>query len=170
MRVLFILFVVLPIIEIWILIRVGGVIGTAPTIALILFTAVLGAVLLRMQGRMTLAQAQSKLAQGSMPIEELVAGLFLAVGGALLLTPGFLTDAIGFSCLIPGLRKVIIVWGVKHVKMPGQFQSFHTQTSYHSSYHSDTNSSGHTSGHTKVFQSEKETESNVIDGECSRDD
>src|SRR5690606_19661020 len=101
---LFLLFVLTPIVEMWVLIKVGGVIGALPTIGLVLLTAVIGLALLRMQGFATLLRARQKMEEGQLPAKELVEGIFLAVGGALLLTPGFVTDALGFACLLPGTR------------------------------------------------------------------
>lgn len=108
MRILFVLFVVLPIVEMWLLIKVGGVIGAWPTIGLVMLTAVIGASLLRSQGLDTLMRAQQRLDSGQLPATEILEGFFLAIGGALLLTPGFVTDAIGFSCLIRPMRRAII--------------------------------------------------------------
>lgn len=110
MRFLLILFILVPIAEIFVLIKVGQVIGALPTIALILLTAVIGVALLRQQGYSAIARAKQKMEQGTMPAGEMVEGLFLAVGGALLLTPGFITDAIGLCCLIPGVRRIVISW------------------------------------------------------------
>ena len=89
-------FIVLPILEMYILIEVGGFIGALNTIGLVLLTALLGLMLLRQQGFRTLLNARNKLMQAEVPTEEIVTGIFLAVGGALLLTPGFVTDFIGF--------------------------------------------------------------------------
>ena len=111
MRFLFILFVLVPIAEIFVLIKVGQVTGALPTIALIFLTAIIGLALLRQQGYTALARAKSKMERGEMPAGEMVEGLFLAVGGALLLTPGFITDTVGFCCLIPGVRRLLITWG-----------------------------------------------------------
>ena len=97
-------FIVLPILEMYILIEVGGFIGALNTIGLVLLTALLGLILLRQQGFRTLLNARNKLMQAELPTEELVTGIFLAVGGALLLTPGFVTDFIGFMCLLPFTR------------------------------------------------------------------
>ncbi len=108
MRALFLLFVIMPIVEMWLLITVGQQIGTLPTIGLVLLTAFIGISLLRYQGAMTLLKARMKMSSGEMPAREMADGLFFAVGGALLLTPGFVTDAIGFACLTPGIRTVII--------------------------------------------------------------
>ncbi len=108
MRILFLFFVVTPILEIWLLLKVGAVIGTLPTVGLVVFTAVLGAGLLKQQGLSTLLRAQERLNSGQLPATEILEGLFLAVGGALLLTPGFATDALGFACLLPPLRQRLI--------------------------------------------------------------
>ena len=97
----------------WLLITVGGIIGPLPTIGLVLLTAMLGLALLRQQGFSTLMRARSKMEGGQLPAREMAEGIFLAIGGALLLTPGFFTDAIGFACLIPGVRQVFIAWGMR---------------------------------------------------------
>jgi UPF0716 protein FxsA len=102
-----ILFLVVPVIEIYVLIQVGAIIGAIPTILLILVTAVIGAVLLRQQGLSTLARFQTGLASGTLPAKEMIEGILLAVGGALLMTPGFVTDAIGFFCLISITRTAL---------------------------------------------------------------
>lgn len=108
MRILFLLFIVVPIVEIMVLIQASKVIGGWGTVGLILLTAMVGMALLRRQGLATLMRARQRMNEGAIPATEMIEGLFLAVGGALLLTPGFVTDAIGFCCLIPGIRKVLI--------------------------------------------------------------
>lgn len=102
-----VLFLVIPILEIYILIKVGSseMLGPLWTIFLVVFTAVVGAFLLRQQGLSTLARLQGNLSQGKIPAQEMVEGVLLAVGGALLMTPGFVTDTIGFLCLLPFSRK-----------------------------------------------------------------
>lgn len=102
------LFIAVPLLEVYLLIKVGGVIGVFPTIALIVLTAIVGAMLLRAQGLATLARFQTNLQQGELPTFTLVEGMLLLVGGALLLTPGFFTDAIGFLCLIPPTRRLLV--------------------------------------------------------------
>jgi len=102
------LFILVPIIEIWVLISVGSVIGAGATILLILATAFVGLALLRQQGFSTLFRMQQRMQMGELPATEVVEGVVLAVGGALLLTPGFVTDAIGFMCLIPFTRRAMI--------------------------------------------------------------
>lgn len=94
-----------PIIEIYLLIQVGSVLGALTTVLLIILTAVLGATLIRIQGFSTWQRMQISLANEEIPAIEMVEGIILLVSGALLLTPGFFTDAIGFLCLIPGLRQ-----------------------------------------------------------------
>jgi UPF0716 protein FxsA len=108
MRFLFVLFVVLPVLEMWLLIEVGGLIGSLPTIGMVVFTAVVGAALLKQQGIETLTRAQQRLSSGQVPATEILEGLLLAVGGALLLTPGFITDTLGFVCLIGPLRQWLV--------------------------------------------------------------
>jgi len=112
-RSLLALFLIVPIIEIYLLIQVGGVIGAIPTVFLVVFTAVLGALLLRQQGFATLGRVQASMARGELPALQLLEGAMLLFGGALLLTPGFFTDAIGFICLIPSLRQGLIAWFIR---------------------------------------------------------
>jgi len=104
MPIVFILFIIIPIIEITLLINVGQLIGAWYTIGLVLLSAFVGVNMLRYQGLATLGRAQQKMAQGEMPQQEMLEGLVLAVGGALLITPGFVTDVIGFCCLFPLTR------------------------------------------------------------------
>lgn len=108
MRVLFLLFIAMPVLEMWLLITVGSHIGAMATIGLVLLTAVVGAGLLREQGFETLWRGQRKLQEGQLPAQEIVEGIVLAVSGALLLTPGFFTDAVGFAGLIPPLRALFV--------------------------------------------------------------
>jgi len=112
-----VLFLIIPIIEIYLLIKVGEIIGALPTIILVVLTAVIGAGLLRQQGLSTLARFQQNLSTGKLPAQELVEGILLAVGGALLMTPGFVTDTIGFLCLFPFSRKLIAATIIKNSAM-----------------------------------------------------
>jgi len=99
------LFVAMPIIEIAVLLRVGGALGWFPTLVIVIITAFLGTAMLRQQGLATLNKARQRLSSGEMPAEELLEGMLLLVGGVLLLTPGFVTDSFGFACLIPVTRQ-----------------------------------------------------------------
>lgn len=113
MRFLFLLiFILVPILEIWLFIQVDSLIGLWPTLASIVLTAVIGTWLLRQQGFAVLMQARGALEQAKFPLEQVIHGVFLAIAGLLLLTPGFFTDAIGFACLIPPLRLAVAyaVW------------------------------------------------------------
>ncbi len=127
------IFILVPLLEMVILIEVGGVIGVLPTIGLVILTAVVGVWLLRLQGIATLRQVQSKLSRGDVPDTELLEGIMLIFGGALLLTPGFATDAAGFICLIPGLRRPIAYQIIKStsfrsIHVPGTSQAYKGQT------------------------------------------
>ena len=104
MRFALLLFIVMPILEMWLLITVGGHIGALNTIFLVMLTALLGIGLLKRQGFATLWRGQEKLQQGQVPAQEMIEGIVLAVSGALLLTPGFVTDIIGFLGLLPITR------------------------------------------------------------------
>ena len=104
------LFVIIPIIEIYLLIEIGSIIGSFATIFAVVFTAVLGVWLLRIQGFATIRRVQQTAAQGGIPAIEMLEGAMLLVAGALLLTPGFFTDTIGFLCLVPPLRRTMAVW------------------------------------------------------------
>ncbi len=106
--VLMLAFFAVPLIEIYLLIKVGSWIGPLPTVFMVVFTAVLGALLLRQQGFATLQRVQVSMARGQIPAMELLEAVLLTLGGALLLTPGFFTDALGFICLIPRLRRWLI--------------------------------------------------------------
>ncbi|MDA0368187.1 MAG: FxsA family protein [Proteobacteria bacterium] len=105
--ILFLLFVGVPAAEIAIFIVVGGEIGVWSTIALVILTAIAGSALIRRQGLRTLIRAQHTLSRSELPIEEAFDGICLVAAGALLLTPGFLTDTIGLLLLVPPLRAMI---------------------------------------------------------------
>jgi UPF0716 protein FxsA len=118
------LFIILPIAEMAVLIQVGGMIGVLNTVGLVLLTAVIGAALLRQQGLATLLKANQRLNSGELPAKEVAEGLILAVGGALLLTPGFITDTIGFLCLIPVTRHWLSAQALKRLVVSGQSSAF----------------------------------------------
>ncbi len=101
---LLLLFLVVPLAEIYLLIQAGGVIGALNTVALVVFTAVVGAWMLRQQGLATLRRVQQSLDRGELPETALIEGVLLLLAGALLLTPGFITDVVGFVLLVPASR------------------------------------------------------------------
>lgn len=107
---LLLLFIFVPILEIYLLISVGSVIGVLPTVMLVIITAILGTYLLRAQGLATLHKLQNALNEGQSPTRTLLEGILLLIGGVLLLTPGFFTDAIGFLCLLPVSRGFLVTW------------------------------------------------------------
>ncbi len=106
-QILFLIVLIVPFAEIYLLLEVGSIIGAFPTIVLVVFTAVLGSWLLRQQGFATFRRFQESLARGEIPAYEMIEGPLILLGGALLLTPGFITDIMGLACLIPSLRKKI---------------------------------------------------------------
>jgi UPF0716 protein FxsA len=110
---LFLAFILIPPIEIGLFIAVGGRIGLLATMAIVLLTAVIGATLVSRQGRGILSSIQTEFAAGRFPARSLAHGAMILVAGAVLLTPGFLTDAIGFSLLSPQVREVLRQWGVR---------------------------------------------------------
>ena len=107
MPLLVILFIILPIAELYLIIQVGQAIGLLPTIAILIAGAVLGAALLRHQGRSAWRRFNLALAEKSFPGKEVADGLMITFGGALLLTPGFITDIFGLALLLPPTRAVI---------------------------------------------------------------
>ena len=100
-----ILFIAMPIIEIAVLLRVGAALGWFPTLGIVVLTAVVGTAMLRQQGLATLNKARQRMGAGEMPAQQMLEGVLLMVGGVLLLTPGFVTDAFGFACLLPWSRQ-----------------------------------------------------------------
>ncbi|MFO8173745.1 MAG: FxsA family protein [Gemmatimonadota bacterium] len=102
------LFVGVPLLELFILIQLGQVMGLWPTIGLVILTGLAGAALARLEGLRTLWRIQGELARGQLPGSALLDGLAILLGGALLLTPGILTDLVGFSFLLPPTRKFLL--------------------------------------------------------------
>ena len=101
----------------YLLIEVGGYIGTVETIALVMLTAVIGIALLRRQGVATLTRGVGRLQRGEVPAQEMAEGILLAVAGALLITPGFITDGVGFILLLPPGRALIARWMLSRVTL-----------------------------------------------------
>jgi len=117
-----------------ILLKVGSFIGAFYTVALVLMTAVIGVSLLKRQGLSAFVRANQKMQAGQMPVAEMGEGLMLAVAGALLLTPGFVTDGIGFLLLTPGVRGFLAAKWVSSMMRKSQLHgasgSFYSQTTY----------------------------------------
>lgn len=148
--ILFLLFLAVPMVEIYFLIKVGNQIGAISTIALVVFTAVFGAMLLRFQGLATLQKTQQAMSQGQIPAIEMMEGVLLVFSGALLLTPGFVTDAVGFTLLVPPIRQALVHWFVRRSAAGSQFFNASNQS----------NDSRPPPTH----------EPHIIEGECRRED
>jgi UPF0716 protein FxsA len=117
---LLLLFFTIPLLEITVLLQVGSAIGVLPTIAMVVLTAVIGAGLIRAQGIATLGRVRLELERGELPAVGIIEAAMLLVAGALLLTPGFVTDAIGFLILVPPLRRrAIRAFLLRRVVIPG---------------------------------------------------
>ena len=150
MRLVLLLFIILPIVEMWILIEVGQWIGAPLTIAAVLATALAGAALLRREGLSTLSRANERMSRGELPASEMLEGVALAIGGALLLTPGFVTDTVGFTCLLPFTRRAVVAWLLRNVPLQVMTAGSTTYTSY--------------------SQTDRSSRPDVIEGEYERKD
>jgi len=104
---LLLLFILVPLVELFLLIEIGRLIGTLSTLTIIVCTGILGAFLARRQGIGVLQQIRTEIANGRLPASQLADGVIILLAGAVLITPGVLTDALGFLCLIPASRKII---------------------------------------------------------------
>jgi UPF0716 protein FxsA len=151
MRFMFALFIIVPIIEMVVLIQVGQEIGALWTIALVLITAFIGINLLRYQGLATLSRANWRIQAGEIPAQEILEGILLAVGGALLLTPGFVTDAVGFLLLLPLSRQLMAS------RLMGRFKSFASKNTQGAAFGGQGFSAGFGTGFGK--------DESIIDGE-----
>jgi UPF0716 protein FxsA len=181
MRVFFFLFIIIPIIEMWLLIRVGSQIGALSTIFLVFLTAAVGLALLRQQGFATLLKVNQRMQHGQLPATEILEGIALAVGGALLLTPGFITDGFGFICLIPATRRLLISAVIKrgilvaaNKQQQGQQQtmSFTQHFTQHEHKQADPTDTTHgsTPNSTQSSTQSSTHSSTTIDGEYRRED
>jgi UPF0716 protein FxsA len=148
------LFILIPIIEIALFIEVGGEIGMGWTLLLCVFTAILGVTLIRIQGVGTLLSARNRMEHNEMPIKEMFDGLCLAFAGAVLITPGFFTDAIGFSLLIPPVRALMQQYIIS--RFDTRIFGSEGQTRFH-----------HRAGRQSPFRSKSDS---IIDGEYERVD
>lgn len=117
-RSLFLLIIVISFLELYVLLAVGSVLGAIPTILLIIASAALGSFLLKQQGFATYQRFQASLQKNEVPAVELMEGFVILLGGALLLTPGFITDIVGLCCLFPPLRQHIIGFMLERFAVP----------------------------------------------------
>lgn len=117
---LFLLLLIVPVLEIMLFIEVGGILGTWPTILIVIATAVAGSVLIRSQGRQTLEKLQRSLQGSGNPVDPLAHGALILIAGVLLLTPGFFTDAVGLALMSPVVRRALISQGAAKVAARAQ--------------------------------------------------
>jgi len=123
-------FVAVPLLEIALLIKLGAVIGFWTTLAIVIGTAVVGTSIMHRQGLQALMNAQNSLAEGKVPLESVVDGAFLLIAGAFLLTPGLITDSVGFLFLIPPFRRGLARWGFnRFIKGGGSIHEKASRTS-----------------------------------------
>jgi UPF0716 protein FxsA len=124
---LLLLFTIVPLVELWLLVRLSGVFGFWAAIALVLGTGMAGAALARWQGIQVIQRVQAQMREGMLPSQAMGDGALIFAAGLLLITPGILTDALGLALLIPPLRKLVLKgvrhWFTKHVRV--QMQAFH---------------------------------------------
>lgn len=124
---LLLLFTIVPLVELWLLVRLSGVFGFWTTIALVLGTGMAGAALARWQGFQVIQRVQAEMREGMLPAQALGDGALIFAAGLLLITPGILTDALGLVLLIPPLRKLVLKgvrhWFTRHVRI--QAQAYH---------------------------------------------
>ncbi len=125
---LFLLFTTIPLLELWLLLELGKIMGPVPTIALVIGTGILGAALAKSEGLRTFRRVQEDLATGRLPKDAMLDGLLILIAGAVLLTPGILTDFLGFFLLIPWGRALVRVLIVSRMSL-----SFTQNVQFHSS-------------------------------------
>lgn len=153
---LFLTMVSVSLLEIYVLIKVGGFLGAWPTVALVVLTALVGSALVRSQGLQVLQQLQQRIARGESPGQELIEGFMLLVTGVLLVTPGFVTDFLGLLILQPGIRSMVAKYLLANIKL--------NSTMSGGFYHSSTGS---------PFRDDlknKKEDKNIIEGEFERKD
>lgn len=132
MRYIFLAFIIIPIAEMLLLFEVADKIGGLTTLVLVVLTAVIGIQILKQQGLATFTRANQRINSGELPAQEIIEGIFLAVGGAFLLTPGFITDTLGFMFLIGPIRRLFVRSLIKSGKLAilqsgSQRQFFYSQ-------------------------------------------
>jgi UPF0716 protein FxsA len=134
---LFLLFTLVPLVELYLLVSIGGWMGVAPTIALVAVTGILGAWLAKREGRKALASYREALTQGRMPEDGIVSGLLILVGGVLLIAPGVLTDLTGLALMIPPIRRGVAKLVTQRVQarlQSGELQVMHIGSGFGSGF------------------------------------
>lgn len=127
------LLILMPLAELAVIIKVGGFLGVLPTIALLIGMSVLGTLLLRRQGLAVLRSSEQSMASGQLPVGSALDGVGLLIAGVLLLTPGFITDAMGLILLVPGIRRRVAGWLLARLFLAGagSGQVFRTKRRQH---------------------------------------
>jgi UPF0716 protein FxsA len=125
------LFIVVPLVELFLLLKLGGLIGAGPTIGIVIITGIFGGVLARRQGFAVLRRIRERLEEGILPADSLIDGLFILAGGLLLLTPGLLTDVVGLMALLPPSRELLKRW------IKSRFRHTVDSRIVHAEYHID---------------------------------
>lgn len=165
-KIFFLLFLFVPLVELYVLIEVGSEIGALPTILLTIITAIIGAGLMRHQGVSTMQKAQLNMAQGQVPAVEMMEGVFIFLGGLMLLIPGLITDAIGFLLLIPPVRQVL----AKKLIVQRQEQYAQYKGHVYETEWTERSSDGRSIQHVRIIESgTPDKESDVIEGEVLDD-
>ena len=158
---LFLLFAILPIIEIALLINVGEMIGGWNTVGIVIFTAFVGAYLVRKEGLSTLTAAQQKMQSGAMPGQEMAEGFLLVIAGVLLVTPGFVTDGAGFLLSMPITRPLIARAVLKQLTVKVVAGQHQAQFYQHGNFHQQS----------QWTQETRQNDGDIIEGEYeSRDE
>lgn len=153
-KVFFIVFIVVPLLELYVLIEVGSEIGALPTILLTILTALVGGLLMKYQGLQVVQQAQMAVAKGETPQQQVIEGMMIFIGGAMLLLPGLVTDFLGFLLLLPPIRVALAKrWLAKRAANPHGFSYVQTEWTVKDSEP------------TRVRYYESTRESDVIEGE-----
>ena len=155
MRSFFLLFLVFPLLELFLLIRVGSSIGAAATLLLVLAGGVLGVLCIRLAGFTTALKVRQRMAQGEMPNNDMLNGLLLVIGGGLLFLPGFISDAMGVLCLLPFVRQ----WLIKRIGIHMNQSATRSQQFYSQS-----------STYTEQDQPSEPRQAQIIEGEYERKD
>ena len=122
--VLFVVFLVVPFIELYVILQVGHAIGALNTVALLILVSMVGALLVKREGISVLRRAQERMAEGAVPGRELVDGVLILLAGALLITPGFLSDVLGVLLLLPPVRAALRGLVTRRMRRRTDFRSF----------------------------------------------
>jgi UPF0716 protein FxsA len=135
--IVFLVFIALPLVELYLLFNIAAVIGGWETFFLVIATGVIGASLARTQGIACLERIRASMNRAEMPTHEMVSGVLILAASLLLITPGVITDLVGFSLLVPPLRHSAILLGLKQMKKRGLYSEIHVESTMDPHRHSD---------------------------------